>query len=999
MPVAISKRESKQVSKRGSKRGSKQNGPKRPRNKNGAPACGQGGRGGSKAGADRRKPGKADPRAARAGKLADGIDLPHGVHNSVRPSGGKNDAAANIALMILGAFVFFCLFAGDAAGFAGALIKSALRGLFGISGYIAPLFICAVCVYRLLGGRAWNRGKLYLFCAFAAGLSGLAHLIDNAPIQSAGLFDYIRAVFDSGSAANGGVLGAGVGNALRGVFGDGGSVFALIACMAILLCFIFQSGIAALFFRLREYAQELSERGAARGAGYYDEDYYEEDYDDYYEEDYEDDDYKGGRGGRANGAGRDPRERQKAGKAVKPYRKATVDIDAGVREPREPVLLVHEEIEPPPGRKISILRQHDNSHVTSALTIDSAGRDKAPPDTLKAPFEYGAQNEQDAQIPPDDAPDYEGITIRGFEEERRPGDVPQDGAGANGRPPASEESADRNAAEEAEEEEEEEDTAEEAPRGRYAADPDFDIDEPDDGASGSEPGDDWAEALSMRFPPKKAAEPCSPFGRALAVNDSHIFPPLELLNPRPPEFSSSASKAQIYENSRKLEDTLKSFGVEAKVVAVSRGPTITRYELSPGQGVKVSRISSLADDLALNLAAVGIRIEAPIPGKAAVGIEIPNKEVTPVFLREVLEDKQFINYPSKLAFGLGKDIAGNVVVADIAKMPHLLIAGATGSGKSVCVNTMITSLIYKANPDEVKLLMVDPKVVELGVYNGIPHLLIPVVTDPKKAASALNWAVEEMLTRYKLFAQTSVRDLKGYNEALKSRGDDKFLPQLVIIIDELADLMMAAPGDVEDSICRLAQMARAAGIYLIIATQRPSVDVITGLIKANVPSRLAFMVSSGTDSRTILDMNGAEKLLGKGDMLFYPVSMSKPMRIQGAFISDKEVEAIVSFVKRQGERQYDPGMIERITSGGGPQDLSGERDELFIPAAEFLIKREKASASILQRQFKIGYNRASRLIEQLEARGVVGPEDGAKPRKVLLTHGQWAHMLEQLEDK
>jgi len=488
--------------------------------------------------------------------------------------------------------------------------------------------------------------------------------------------------------------------------------------------------------------------------------------------------------------------------------------------------------------------------------------------------------------------------------------------------------------------------------------------------------------------------------------EEYVFPPMTLLTANP-NTQVSGSRSSILENSRKLEETLKSFGVEAKVVEVSKGPTVTRYELAPGVGVKVSKISALADDLALNLAAVGIRIEAPIPGKAAVGIEIPNKEISPVYLREVIEDEAFASFPSKVAFALGKDIAGNTVVADIAKMPHLLIAGATGSGKSVCINTLITSIIYKSTPQEVKLLMIDPKVVELSVYNGIPHLLIPVVTDPKKASAALFWAVQEMVRRYNLFAEASVRDLKGYNAMLSEQKPQEGeevegpLPQIVIIIDELADLMMVAPGEVEDSICRLAQMARAAGLHLIIATQRPSVDVITGLIKANVPSRLAFAVSSGVDSRTILDSVGAERLLGKGDMLFNPVGLGKPQRIQGAFISDKEVESIVSFVKRGEKVTYDNEMIEKITAARPSSDAAdsdAEIDELFDAAAEFVISKEKASASLLQRQFRIGYNRASRLIEDLESKGIVGPEDGAKPRKVLMNAYQWQEWREGRAD-
>ena len=467
------------------------------------------------------------------------------------------------------------------------------------------------------------------------------------------------------------------------------------------------------------------------------------------------------------------------------------------------------------------------------------------------------------------------------------------------------------------------------------------------------------------------------------------FPPESLLY-KDTSTSKAGSKTQILETSKKLESTLKSFGVEAKVLEVSKGPTVTRYELAPGQGVKVSKISGLADDLALNLAANGIRIEAPIPGKSVVGIEVPNDVAQIVYFRDVVTDDEFKKFPSKLAFGLGKDIGGKTVVYDIGKMPHLLIAGATGSGKSVCINTLIGSILYKSTPDEVKLIMIDPKVVELSVYNGIPHLLIPVVTDPKKASGALNWAVREMLRRYDLFAQTGVRDLKGYNAICEADGYDKE-PQIVIIIDELADLMMAVPKEVEDSICRLAQMARAAGLHLIIATQRPSVDVITGVIKANIPSRLAFSVSSGIDSRTILDMVGAEKLLGRGDMLFSPIGMNKPMRIQGAFISDKEVEAIVDFLKVD-YIEYSQDMIDSITSTGQEIEVSEDADEYFDQAVDFVIQKEKASASMLQRQFRIGYNRAARLVEDLEARGIIGPEDGSKPRKVLITRYMWDEM-------
>lgn len=479
----------------------------------------------------------------------------------------------------------------------------------------------------------------------------------------------------------------------------------------------------------------------------------------------------------------------------------------------------------------------------------------------------------------------------------------------------------------------------------------------------------------------------------------YVFPPFDLL--KRGNKTNGFSDKEYKETAVKLQQTLKNFGVGVTVTNISCGPSVTRYELHPEQGVKVSRIVGLADDIKLSLAAADIRIEAPIPGKAAVGIEVPNKENSIVYLRELLESEAFRKHPSRLAFAVGKDIGGQVVVTDIAKMPHLLIAGATGSGKSVCINTLIMSIIYKSDPEDVKLIMVDPKVVELSVYNGIPHLLIPVVTDPKKASAALNWAVAEMTDRYKKFAEYTVRDLKGYNEKIKNIEDiddenkPKKMPQIVIIIDELADLMMVAPGEVEDSICRLAQLARAAGIHLVIATQRPSVNVITGLIKANVPSRIAFAVSSGVDSRTIIDMNGAEKLLGKGDMLFYPSGYPKPQRVQGAFVSDSEVQNVVDFLKEQGvTAEYSQEVESKMASSAvsGPEKAEN-RDEYFVQAGKFIIEKEKASIGMLQRMFKIGFNRAARIMEQLAEAGVVGEEEGTKPRKVLMTMEEFDEMI------
>ena len=480
-------------------------------------------------------------------------------------------------------------------------------------------------------------------------------------------------------------------------------------------------------------------------------------------------------------------------------------------------------------------------------------------------------------------------------------------------------------------------------------------------------------------------------------DENYETPPVELLK-QGSNKATKGSKKALTDTATKLQKTLYSFGVSAKVENVSVGPVITRYELKPAEGVRVSKIAKLADDIALNLAAESIRIEAPIPGKQAVGIEIPNKEKEIVPLRDIIDSEEFKDSKSKLSFALGKSVSGDNVITDIAKMPHVLIAGSTGSGKSVCINTLITSILYKAKPSEVKLIMVDPKVVELSVYNGIPHLLIPVVTDPKKAAGALAWAVQEMVNRYSLFAQKNVRDIKGYNAQLDKEGVDGKLPQIVIIVDELADLMMVSPKDVEDAICRLAQMARAAGMHLVIATQRPSVDVITGIIKANIPSRIAFAVSSQVDSRTILDSVGAEKLLGKGDMLFYPSGASKATRVQGAFISDGDVEKIVDFLKKDGEAVYSDDIMEKIEKANSTDkeleenSEDDEADPFLQDAIEAVIEIGSASASLIQRRFKVGYARAGRIIDQMEARGIISGYQGSKPREVLMSKERWQEL-------
>mgnify|MGYP004509454969 FL=1 len=548
---------------------------------------------------------------------------------------------------------------------------------------------------------------------------------------------------------------------------------------------------------------------------------------------------------------------------------------------------------------------------------------------------------------------------------------------------------------------------------------------PDRGMQQMQPEQDPYEVPSVSRVRPKISAPEPPKGNSLAEDQIHKdiakaakqppaeyrIPPFSLLQKG--KAATGDSSRELKETAMRLQQTLNTFGVKVTITDISQGPSVTRYELQPEQGVKVSKIVGLADDIKLNLAATDIRIEAPIPGKAAIGIEVPNKENMTVALRDLLESKEFREFNSNIAFAVGKDIAGKTVVADIAKMPHMLIAGATGSGKSVCINTLIMSILYKAHPDDVKLIMVDPKVVELSVYNGIPHLLIPVVTDPKKASAALHWGVSEMEDRYRKFADYNVRDLKGYNKKIETmpvpEGEErpKKMPQIVIIVDELADLMMVCPGEVEESICRLAQLARAAGIHLIIATQRPSVDVITGLIKANMPSRVAFSVSSGVDSRTILDMNGAEKLLGKGDMLFYPQGYSKPARVQGAFVSDKEVSDVVDYLKNQTignvYNSYAEDIEEKIknigSSGGSSGSGSGggnDRDEYFEEAARFIIDKDKASIGMLQRVLKIGFNRAARIMDQLCEYGVVGEEEGTKPRKVLMSMEQFEQLLEEI---
>ena len=837
-----------------------------------------------------------------------------------------------IAISIL---ALVSVFTPDSVGIIGRIVNAFLFGMLGIGAFVCPVLIIVLSIYSIASKKSVTQTyQMILGSAIVVLLLSLVHISGvNENEVYKGLGDYIKSNYLNGSVGNGGLIGAVFGNCLLTIFGRAGSyIVALTVMLASAVYITGRSFFGGVQNAYKEVKGRIDERASEND---YDVEYYDEDEEDIYDEPVRP----------------APEKVRRIGKG-----RSQVDfvLDNGKKSKKNSrIMLPQDEFSRP--RKITLDRGHIPDFVHADVDKECAVENQASAmsiiniNGIDEPEEYEEAEKNAVRTAYNNEyyeDDEQSINFSG--------NIEDDSTSGN----ASHSRAERS---------EKVELFNEQPRSRLTKKEAADIEK-----------EEMVNRIAMEV------------GKEIIEPKPYEFPPESLLY-KDTSTNKSGSKTQILETSKKLESTLKSFGVDAKVVEVSKGPTVTRYELSPGQGVKVSKISGLADDLALNLAANGIRIEAPIPGKAAVGIEVPNAEAQIVYFRDIVLDNEFKKFPSKLAFGLGKDIGGKTVVYDIGKMPHLLIAGATGAGKSVCINTLIGSILYKATPEEVKLIMIDPKVVELSVYNGIPHLLIPVVTDPKKASGALNWAVREMLRRYDMFAQTGVRDLKGYNSIAEKEGYPKE-PQIVIIIDELADLMMAVPREVEDSICRLAQMARAAGLHLIIATQRPSVDVITGVIKANIPSRLAFSVSSGIDSRTILDMVGAEKLLGRGDMLFSPIGTNKPIRIQGAFISDKEVEAIVDFLKVDYELEYSQEMIDSITATGQEIEVSEDADEYFDQAVEFVIQKEKASASMLQRQFRIGYNRAARLVEDLETRGIIGPEDGSKPRKVLITQYMWEDM-------
>ena len=865
-------------------------------------------------------------------------------------------------MALVGVFLLVAVLIPDRVGFVGPFFHNLLLGLFGFGGVVLPIGLICFTIMGLLARDIqvpWVRSTIVTWLVLA-----LLHIMfAQIETEYTGM-QYLGAVYSSGRILGGGVIGAILGTLFQLALGRVLSALVIIVLIIVLVMFITGISFASLIGRGVDKAKDMYDERAVRR--------YEEDDFDELDETYDN--------------------------APVPKRAKKMDEKKDKSMPLKPLPRTRrKEYDSEEDRRAELMHIEDNE-----LYDDDDYRVLLVQEELDGESD-GAEGSADERIPRE-IPAYllppgkrplvakASPRILNFQEESAPPLPMEEVQDTEPKAYVSEE-PDYAGEDEHYEDSHENDTPlvvkglvdDAAPSAPQTFEYDEDL-EYDEYAHISR----LAGGAALSAPPTPIKEK--------ELTEAEIYanfklPTIDFLAVNNKTATGAETRMKVMENSNILEETLRSFRIEAKVVEVSVGPTVTRYDISPGPGVKVSSIANLSNDLALSLAAQGIRIEAPIPGKAAVGIEIPNKEPQGVFLREIIENERFESFPSKLAFAVGKDIAGNPVVADVADMPHLLIAGATGAGKSVCINTLIASLLYKARPDEVKLLMIDPKVVELSVYNGIPHLLIPVVTDPKKASGALNWAVQEMESRYNAFAETGCRDLKGYNRHLEE-ADEQTLPQIVIIIDELADLMMTCKGEVEEAICRLAQKARAAGIHLIVATQRPSVDVITGLIKANIPSRLAFAVSSGTDSRTVLDMHGAEKLLGRGDMLFLPRGQSKPIRVQGGFISDKEVEQLVAFLKAQAPIIHTTEMIQQITMPG-KANIEGELDEFFHDAVDFLLVKGKASTSMLQRQFRIGYNRASRLMDDLEMRGIVGPEDGVKPRKVTITREEYREIYGQ----
>ena len=885
-----------------------------------------------------------------------------------------------LLLIIVASIIVFISLLTERMGIIGGIISSFFKGLFGLGGLFLPICVIAYCIWMLVSEekryplvRGIGAG---LFLLTVAAFAQVLHPIQTA--ESLGFFKRCGVLYGAGAFTNGGLTGGLIGGGLDRALDTLGSVIVLLATgiisivMATGKSFFHALGDANAHRKARRKVKNEKIKNKAERIRQQE------------ELEAERQAKKAQRRRRMNREDFNIEVQENSGET--PYVEETVFR-------KKPLILETKKREPifdfvkENGAEVAVRREEKTEDAPKEAHDEKAAETPSIREAAAMPAEDVRKEAAEEQVKPQatesDAADalFAEIFAEKPREESISIDIlPEEDMGKTVVPrketPAAEEEIPIAMMEE---ETVEETQAEEAEESEEAAEPEA-----------AKPAADMPE-------PKKETA-------SVEEEKPYIFPPITLLG-KDPQTGNGSNRSELFENARKLETTLKSFSVDAKVIQISRGPTVTRYELSPSQGVKVSKIVNLADDIALNLAASGIRIEAPIPGKAAVGIEVPNKETQSVYMRTLLESDAFKQHPSKLAFALGQDIAGNPVVTDIAKMPHLLIAGATGSGKSVCINTIINSLLYRCSPKEVRMILVDPKVVELQCYNGIPHLLIPVVSDPHKASGALAWAVGEMMDRYNKFQEKGVRAIDGYNEALDD--DEEPMPRIVIVIDELADLMMTCKKEVDERICRLAQLARAAGIHLVVATQRPSVDVITGLIKANIPSRIAFKVSSNVDSRTILDRNGAEQLLGYGDMLYMPMGEFTPIRVQGCFLTDDEVNGITDFIRQYSPANYDSGVLDeldRLANMGNDGDeddpdanstvdeySSADRD-LFSQCVEMAVRDREVSTSLIQRRLKLGYARAGRLVDEMEQRGIISAKDGAKPRRCLISMEQYEAM-------
>lgn len=892
----------------------------------------------------------------------------------------------SIVLIGLSLIMFICVLSSKSMGAFGELVSSFLIHSFGIGAAALPIVLLVFSIQTLFSKQKGNfKIKLLLFLGFFAVFISLAHIMTRKELADAAIPQYINYYYQYASLSNGGVVGAVTGGALHSLIGTIGSYILLLTALIVLL--ILATGKS--FVGFINYIGDVI-------------DGVKEEYNDYrentvYEEETVD----------------EPDKAEEAESSLKRKPKKILQQDDDQQK------LPLEEMEAPKNKKIKAAKAGNQapSSAGRVKTFNLLEEDERKDEDVIFQNDFILENNKLYFKPKRKDIKFTGLgelvdeadKIRAESGEHYVFQLPEDDINIENRYEEAEENRSEIAA--AEEKQKEglnnsgteiiEEDLPDIPPWETPKD-NTHIDDNDKTARAALKSINTPAYRSGEEPVIIEAEKTKTLNRLkVNRNTEYNFPKIDFLG-KNTRLNTASSKHEMYEKARQLEKTLHIFHVDAKVNNISQGPAVTRYELTPPQGVSVKKIVNLDNDIALSMAARSIRIEAPIPGKSAIGIEIPNDTISMVYFREVLTNEKFQNFKGKLAFGIGKDITGNVIVQDIAKMPHLLIAGSTGSGKSVCINTLITSILYKYNPDEVKLIMVDPKIVELGVYNGIPHLLIPVVTDPQKAAGALNWAVREMMRRYDLFADLGVRNLEGYNNDLEI---EEKLPQIIVIIDELADLMMVAKKDVESSIQRLTQLARAAGIHLVIATQRPSVNVITGIIKANVPSRIAFKVASAVDSRTILDASGAEKLLGKGDMLFQAGDMDKPLRIQGAFVTDKEVEKIVSYIKVSDDEHYDQSIINEINASAGSDDSDdlssseNDGDDIINDVISFVVRNGRASTSLVQRKFRIGFNRAARIIDELEERGIVGPDKGGtKGRDVLMDKYQLEEWKSRRED-